>query len=260
MLQENGGVPADLVVCFANTGKEEEATLRFVRDCGERWSVPIVWLEYTGKRSMPRYAVVSFETASRNGEPFETAIGDHNILPNPTARYCSGELKRETVTRYLRDAHGWAVGDFELMLGMRADEMRRVANLRNGEKRFGDRTAPLAHAGVTASDVGEFWRRQPFDLGLPNMNGKTMHGNCDLCFLKPAAQVLALIKERPERSVWWAAQESRPTRQAIESGRNRSPSTFRDDRPSYAALATFARDQRDMFDPDEAGLDCLCGD
>ena len=26
-----------LVVCFANTGKEEEATLRFVRACSERW-------------------------------------------------------------------------------------------------------------------------------------------------------------------------------------------------------------------------------
>lgn len=41
VLQSNGGLPADAVVCFANTGKEEEATLRFVRDCAERWSVPI---------------------------------------------------------------------------------------------------------------------------------------------------------------------------------------------------------------------------
>lgn len=32
-------------MCFANTGKEEEATLEFVRDCGERWGVPIVWIE-----------------------------------------------------------------------------------------------------------------------------------------------------------------------------------------------------------------------
>ena len=34
VLQSHGGsLPDDCVVCFANTGKEEEATLRFVREC-----------------------------------------------------------------------------------------------------------------------------------------------------------------------------------------------------------------------------------
>ena len=37
VLQENNGLPKEAKVCFANTGKEEEATLRFVRDCGEQW-------------------------------------------------------------------------------------------------------------------------------------------------------------------------------------------------------------------------------
>ena len=39
-------LPDEVVVCFANTGKEEEATLEFVRDCEKYWNVPIVWLEY----------------------------------------------------------------------------------------------------------------------------------------------------------------------------------------------------------------------
>jgi 3'-phosphoadenosine 5'-phosphosulfate sulfotransferase (PAPS reductase)/FAD synthetase len=41
VLQSNNGLPQDAVVCFANTGKEDEATLRFVRDCGQQWNVPI---------------------------------------------------------------------------------------------------------------------------------------------------------------------------------------------------------------------------
>ena len=47
ILQSNGGgLPEEAIVCFANTGKEEEATLQFVRDCGKNWNVPIHWVEY----------------------------------------------------------------------------------------------------------------------------------------------------------------------------------------------------------------------
>ena len=33
ILQSNKGLPDDAIVCFANTGKEDEATLKFVMDC-----------------------------------------------------------------------------------------------------------------------------------------------------------------------------------------------------------------------------------
>ena len=72
VLQSNSGLPDEAIVCFANTGKEDEATLQFVDDCSKNWSVPIVWLEY--RLDDPKYAVVDFHTASRNGEPFEALI------------------------------------------------------------------------------------------------------------------------------------------------------------------------------------------
>ncbi len=37
VLQANGGLPAEAVVCFANTGKEDEETLRFVQDVSANW-------------------------------------------------------------------------------------------------------------------------------------------------------------------------------------------------------------------------------
>ena len=45
VLEANSGLPEEAIVCFANTGKEDEATLEFVRDCSVNWQVPIVWLE-----------------------------------------------------------------------------------------------------------------------------------------------------------------------------------------------------------------------
>jgi len=46
ILQSNDGLPEEAKVIYANTGKEEEATLEFIRDCANNWNVPIIWLEY----------------------------------------------------------------------------------------------------------------------------------------------------------------------------------------------------------------------
>lgn len=253
VLQSNGGLPDEAVVCFANTGKEEEATLEFVRDCSVNWNVPITWLEYE-EAELPkdRYKMVNFEEASRNGEPFEALIRTRNYLPNPVSRFCTVELKVRTIHRFLKDA-GWT--EWESMLGIRADEKRRLAKIGNQDYgKHEEKIAPLGAVGITKEHVGEFWRNQSFDLGLPNINGVTMHGNCDLCYLKGGSQILSLIAEKPERAVWWARMES------LALSSKPSGAVFRSDRPSYAQMAKFAASQVDMFDKDEEGIACFCGD
>ena len=250
VLQSNGGkLPAETVACFANTGKEDEATLEFVRNCAEAWNVPITWIEFADTED--QFAIVDFDTASRNGEPFEALIRKRNYLPNPVTRFCTSELKIRPIGRYLLSL-GMAETKTEAenmsMIGMRADEQRRAAKIADKSR------IPLVTAGVTKEDVGAFWRAQPFDLGLPNNNGVTMHGNCDLCFLKGGAQVLSLITEKPERAVWWAKME------ALALASKPSGAVFRSDRPSYAQMARFAAEQRDMFDPSEEPIACFCGD
>jgi len=116
---------------------------------------------------------------------------------------------------------------------------------------------PLYTAGITAGDVGKFWKEQSFDLGLPNFNGKTYHGNCDLCFLKGYPQTLSLIAEKPERAIWWAKQEAR----IHSSGKFQGDGArFRKDRPSYQKMMDYAADQADMFETDEETIACFCGD
>ena len=240
VLQSNEGkLPDEAVVCFANTGKEDEATLRFVRDCSVNWNVPIVWLEYWAAEEVAnRWRLVDFDTASRDGEPFEALIQKRSYLPNPIARFCTGELKVLTIERYFKSI---GIDDFETMVGLRADEPRRAAKMRE------TKLIPLLDAGVYQGDVQAFWKSQPFDLGLEFHNGVTPSGNCDLCFLKGASQIMSLIAEKPERATWWIKQEA-------------TIGTFRSDRPSYAAMAQFTTDQRDMFDPKEEAISCFCGD
>ena len=230
-------LPSEAVVCFANTGKEDEATLRFVQECSVNWGVEIHWVER-------RFDDVGFERVT-----FETA----SYLPNPVARICTSELKIRAQSKYLASLdhfNGEKYSAIENLswVGIRADEQRRAAKIADKSR------LPLWAAGVTKETVGGFWKAQPFDLGLPNNNGVTMHGNCDLCFLKPAAQVLALIAEKPERHVWWAKME------ALALASKPSGAVFRSDRPSYAQMAKYASEQSDMFDKNEEAIACFCGD
>jgi len=257
VLEAHGGkLPDDAIVCFANTGKEEEATLKFVNDCSLNWDVKIYWIEYQDHEEPEhRYKIVSYETASRDGEPFEAIIRKRQYLPNPVTRFCTSELKIRTMARFLK--HSGLFDDCtksELenasWIGLRYDEGRRAAKIKD------KRRIPLFTAGVSVNDVGEFWANQPFNLELPTYNGRTLAGNCDLCFLKPANQVVTLIAEKPDRAIWWAKMEAL----ALALASKPSGAAFRKDRPGYASMMQFASEQISMFDQDEESIACFCGE
>ena len=246
-------LPDDAIVCFQNTGKEDEATLRFVHECETRWNVKIHWIEY--RNNDQGYTVVNYETASREGEPFEELIRKNNYLPSPVKRICTAQLKIRPQAKYMRDLGifgdtGYSVIENMCWVGIRADEQRRAAKIVDKSR------ITLWADGVTKETVGEFWRNQKFDLELPNNNGVTMHGNCDLCFLKPMAQIASLVAEKPSRAIWWAKMEAF----AMTTAKKPSDAVFRQERPNYAQIMEFSQNQRDMFDPDEHAIACFCGD
>jgi 3'-phosphoadenosine 5'-phosphosulfate sulfotransferase (PAPS reductase)/FAD synthetase len=241
---------------FANTGKEREETLRFVERCDREWGLGLVWLEF--RNSEFGFSIVNYETASRQGEPFEAAIRQRQYLPNPVTRYCTVELKIRTMHRYLKSL-GWADGngEWDQMVGIRADEHRRVAKIRkrgtSSETPREHMRLPLADAGVTLADIDRFWSNQAFALELPTVNGKTLLGNCDLCFLKGRQQTYSIIQSDLRSADWWARMET-----LVESGGR--PVTFRKDRPSYAQMQAYARQQHVLFtDAVDDAIECYCG-
>jgi 3'-phosphoadenosine 5'-phosphosulfate sulfotransferase (PAPS reductase)/FAD synthetase len=203
IIQANGldEVNSDrVVVSFHNTGREMPETLDFVQECGDRWGVKIVWLEY--RADAPRFEVVSHNSASRNGEPFEALIRKRKSLPNRVARFCTAEMKVHCSSRYLKSI-GWQ--RWNQAVGIRADEPRRLKGAPPRERYT--LWHPLAAANVSRHEVSEFWARKPFDLRLPNVNGRTQLGNCDGCFLKSEAARAALARDYPERAAWWDRME-----------------------------------------------------
>lgn len=241
-------LPEKAKVLFANTGKEDEATLMFVKNIQDKWNVEIIWLEYIPEE--PFFKVVTFETASRNGEPFESAIRYYKKVPNPAQRWCTGILKIRTMHKYLKSI-GWEdhhETDNDDFVGIRADEARRAAKMPRHK-------TPLVTDGITKKDVLDFWKKQDFDLELPVIEGETVGGNCDLCFLKSLPKIMTLIRQNPERAVWWAKMEELNA----DIMRDGTGCRFRKDRPSYAELAKFNKNQGNLFDA-EPDIPCFCGD
>jgi hypothetical protein len=195
ILQAHGGrLPDDVVVTFANTGKEREETLRFVHECGSRWGVQIHWLEWRQEG----FEEVGFNSASRNGEPFKCLIDKKKALPNGTKRWCTSFLKIKPMHDYMCSL-GYALGTFREAVGLRHDEGRRLLTMyANNDRDKRQCIAPLSKARVTKSDVMTFWRTSPFDLGL-----RSWEGNCDLCFNKGRAIRERICRDSPEAAIWW---------------------------------------------------------
>lgn len=207
ILREHGGtLPEDCYVVFANTGREREETLRFIYECGIRWGVDIVWLEWRPfPRGAPldeRFEVVGLNSADRSGHWFAELIRRKQYLPNPVMRYCTTELK----IRVMRDFMLSQGLPFWInCVGIRADEPERVMkgidrNMAGKERYFS--VHPLYHAGIELPTVRQFWREQPFDLQL-----MSHEGNCDLCFLKGRPKKMAIMRQFPELADWWIEQE-----------------------------------------------------
>jgi 3'-phosphoadenosine 5'-phosphosulfate sulfotransferase (PAPS reductase)/FAD synthetase len=199
-----GTLPPELLVTFANTGREVEETLEFVRDCEKHWGIKIHWIEYCRDESKPAvkpdcgqkrigchsFKEVTFETAARCGEPFRALIevkadfrkeakGEVPILPNPTDRWCSGELKQRTMDRFMKSLD---IDEYVVVVGIRADESHRAESLYRNNTSKVTFVTPLVDMKVTQEDVQQFWKEQPFDLKLKHdPDFGTYEGNCDLC-------------------------------------------------------------------------------
>ncbi|NSY21910.1 Nin-like protein [Agrobacterium vitis] len=242
IVQAHGGkLPDDIVVAFANTGKEREETLHFVYECGSRWGVSIRWLEW--RDTDPCYELVGFNSASRNGEPFAALIRKKQRLPNWQERWCTSFLKLLPMFA-LAKSFAWVAGEYAEVIGIRDDEGMRILNGLARAERDGRKVIyPLAKAKIRKADVMDFWRGQPFDLGL-----EPWEGNCDLCMATGRGVRLARIRRNPGCAKWWHEME-------VERG------GFFDRRDRVIELVQAAARQVDMFeDASFDEFDAECGD
>lgn len=189
MLIDEFSYQYDFIVTFANTGMEHPKTLEFVHNCDKHFGFNTVWLESVTNegRLSSTHRVVTFETASRAGEPYEESIKKYGI-PNTAFPQCTRELKLNPMRSYLKSL-GIRHQDIKTAIGIRADEQRRVSKTAETL----NIVYPLIDIWPTdKQDVLDWWEDQAFDLGI-----EEFEGNCLGCFKKSLRKHFLQIDKDP---------------------------------------------------------------
>lgn len=181
-------------------GIDFEATLEFVDKCDREFGLQVVWLEADvnpEKGKGTSFKIVDFESASRQGEPFEAVIAKYGI-PNKQFPHCTRELKQLPIRKYMQSL---GYSEWITATGIRADEPHRIN--RGSDSNFMNAFFPLADLiHVDESFIRNWWDRQYFDLNL-----KDYQSNCDLCWKKSKRKRLTLISENSSVAEWWDRME-----------------------------------------------------
>jgi len=253
-IKSNPNKYPNVIYVFLNTGKEVEKTLQFVDRCDKEWDLGVIWLEakvIDEKGKGTTYSIVDFETASRNGEPFEAMLKKYP-LPNNMASNCTRELKQRPIDAYLRDNYKGC--EIIRVIGIRADEAHRKSIHAESENII----YPLCdEIPFNERMVRMFWKKQSFDLGL-----KDYEGNCDLCFKKSLKKRLTIIKDNPNSAKWWLDMEQRYSSEEVPRFDLRTNKSIEQlvemaQRPFTKAkdLHELSQEQCDLF---EYETDCFC--
>lgn len=200
MLLDNFSDQYDFIVTFANTGMEHLKTLEFINNCDKHFGFKTVWLEGVvhGGRVSSTHRIVTFETASRRGEPYEAQIAKYGI-PNTAFPQCTRELKVNPMNSYLRSI-GINPAEIPTAIGIRVDEKRRVSKSA-GAKNI---VYPLIDIWPTdKQDVLDWWSEQDFDLGI-----EEFEGNCLGCFKKSLRKHFLQIEKDPSCYAFYRRMEA----------------------------------------------------
>ncbi len=211
LLLDNKADEYDFIVTFANTGREHHKTLEFVDNCDKHFGFNTVWLEtvvHAGRVGCS-HKVVDFDTASRDGQPFEDVIKKYGI-PNTAFPGCTRDLKLAPMRSYL-EALGIDHRKIPTAIGIREDESRRVSK----QAEVNNMVYPLIDWWPTDKrEVLDWWQQQTFDLDI-----EEFEGNCLGCFKKSFKKHFLQIEKDASVYDWTNEMEQKYCSTNIKDGK-----------------------------------------
>lgn len=177
----------NMTVVFANTGEENEETLRFVNLFEVHFGIPVVWVEskINPINKLPTtYFITNYFDACRDWRLFHDMVKKYGI-PNQTHPHCTRELKQNPIISYAKSIFG--KNNCFTAIGIRVDEIDRMNKNRKKLKLI----YPLIEMiEMTKPKINFWWSQQKFRLEL-----KGYQGNCMTCWKKSDHKLFTIAKE-----------------------------------------------------------------
>lgn len=166
----------NFIFIFANTGMEDEGTLKFVDRCDKEFGLNLVWVEavFNHERNKGTTSkVVNFKTATRGDSLFREMASIYGV-PNAAYPHCNRELKIQPIQHYkttvnLKRKHLTAIG-------IRGDEIDRM----DDKAEEHGLVYPLISWQIAYKpEIIHWWSKRDFDLEVDEH-----YGNCVTCWKK----------------------------------------------------------------------------
>ena len=171
---------------FMDTGAEHPKTYEFVKNVVKYFDINLTCLRVVVNPELGSgnsYRIISLDELQQDLQPFRDVCYKYGT-PYIHGAFCTRTMKLEPFTRYCNDKYGKS--NYQTWLGIRTDEPRRL-KVKDGYSYLAD------ICDFDKQDVINWWKKQPFDLDLPEHLG-----NCVFCIKKGINKIALATRDEPK--------------------------------------------------------------
>ncbi|MCW7764466.1 phosphoadenosine phosphosulfate reductase family protein [Photorhabdus luminescens] len=188
LMEQRRKAGEDVRYVFMDTGCEHPLTYKFIREIVKFWDIPLVILqaemnpELGASNGYTIWEPGDIQTRMPVLKPFTDMVKKYGT-PYIGGAFCTDRLKLRPFRDYCNDHFGR--GNYQTWIGIRADEPRRLTR-KDGVSYLAD------ISDFDKQDVLDFWKKQQFDLQIPEHLG-----NCVFCIKKNSKKLGLACQDEP---------------------------------------------------------------
>jgi phage N-6-adenine-methyltransferase len=221
----------DVRYIFTDTGAEHPKTYEFIRNLVTNWGIDLTCLRLVINPKLGEgnsYKVVSVDDIGQDLEPFRAALSKYGT-PYVGGRFCTRTMKIEPFDRYCKDNFPESVK----WLGIRTDEPKRLTP-KKGVYYLAD------ISDFDKPDVLTWWKKQPFDLDLPEHLG-----NCVFCIEKGINKIALAARDEPQMAADFWQLVNEPSVRVVERRQQENKIMYRGNNSLESIIALFSEHSRE---------------
>lgn len=218
---------------FMDTGAEHPKTYEFIKNIVEHWGIKLTCLRVVVNPELGQansYREITLDELTQDLQPFRDVCYKYG-LPYLGGAFCTRSMKLEPFTRYCNEKYG--KNNYQTWLGIRADEPKRLKP-KDGYKYLAD------ISDFDKQDIINWWKRQPFDLEIPEHLG-----NCVFCVKKGVNKIALAARDEPKMAENFINLIDDPNIRVVERRQQENKIMYRGNHSLVSIIAMYQRYSRE---------------